>query len=194
MKQDRKQRIRRGLKIGGALAVVGALAGGLAGWSLDRAGYTLTANLTPSVPVGLYLSDANQQGAERGKLVTFHPHNAAAQYAFQRGWMKPGSVYVKRVAAVAGDMVCADKELTIRTQSVGETSAFVRVGEIAETDHDGQPLPHLLSGCERVPEGYFLPVGDGLPNSYDGRYYGFVPVSAIVASLRPLWTKSEPKE
>ena len=194
MKQDRKQRIRRGLKIGGALAVVGALAGGLAGWSLDRAGYTLTANLTPSVPVGLYLSDANQQGAERGKLVTFHPHNAAAQYAYQRGWMKPGSVYVKRVAAVARDMVCADKELTIRTQGVGETAAFVRVGEIAEADHDGQPLPHVLSGCSRVPEGHFLPVGDGVPNSYDGRYYGFVPVSAIEANLRPLWTKSQPKE
>lgn len=194
MNQDRKQRVRRGLKLGVTLAVVGALAGGLVGWSLDRAGYTVTANLTPSVPVGLYISDANQQGAERGKLVAFYPHNEAAQYAFQRGWMKPGSVYVKRVAATAGDMVCADKELTVRTQSVGETAAFVRVGEIAETDHDGQPLPHILSGCSRVPEGYFLPVGDGVPNSYDGRYYGFVPVSAIEANLRPLWTKSEPKE
>ena len=94
MKQDRKQRFRRGLKIGVALAVVGAVAGGLVGWSLDRAGYTVTANLTPSVPVGLYLSDANQQDADRGKLVAFYPHNEAAQYAFQRGWMKPGSVYV----------------------------------------------------------------------------------------------------
>lgn len=186
-----ENKLRKGLKIGITLAVlVPALATGMA-WSMARAGYTLTANLTPSIPVGLYLANANHRDAIRGELVAFGPHNEAAREAFKRGWMKLGSRFVKRVGAIAGDVVCADVELTIRTAGQGETPTFVRVGKIAASDRRGVPLPRALKGCVVVPVGHFLPVGDGRLNSYDGRYYGFVPVASIEARLRPMWTQNK---
>jgi len=156
--------------------------------TMAHAGYTVTANLTPSIPVGLYVADHHIGAITRGEIVSFWPHNAAARYGFQRGWIKPGGTYIKRVVALAGDMVCVDKELIVATKAPGKHGALKRIGMVAEVDRFGRPLPHELKGCNRVPIGYFLPVGDGLPNSYDGRYYGFVPVLAVQATLSPFWT------
>ncbi|RNK73298.1 S26 family signal peptidase, partial [Xanthomonas vasicola] len=131
--------------------------------------------------------------AERGQLIAFPPHNAAARYGFERGWMKPGSLYIKRVGAVAGDTVCVDVEVTIATPTTpGHPATFTRVGAVSATDHTGVPLPHALQGCNRVPAGHIFPVGDGLANSYDGRYYGFVPVALIVGRITPIWTQAQP--
>ncbi len=154
---------------------------------MARAGYTMTANLTPSVPMGLYVADHHVGTLTRGQIVAFLPHNAAARYGIQRGWIKPGAVYVKRAAGLAGDLVCVGASLTIETRVQHATSEIMRIGPVARVDRKGRALPHELEGCNRVPIGYFLPVGDGLPNSFDGRYFGFVPVAAIQARLSPLW-------
>ena len=181
-------RLRNGLLLGGTLAAVAPLFGVVAAAAMAHVGYSVTANLTPSVPVGLYVADHRIGAITRGEIVSFGPHNAAARYGFQRGWIKPGGTYIKRVAAIAGDMVCVDNELTVATNVAGKLGALERIGPVAEVDRNGRPLPHELEGCHRVPAGYFLPVGDGLPNSYDGRYYGFVPVLAVQATLSPMWT------
>ncbi|MFC7522187.1 signal peptidase I [Xanthomonas populi] len=157
---------------------------------LASLGYTVIANLSPSVAKGLYFLNRNTHRAERGQLVAFPPHNAAARYGFERGWMKPGSLYIKRVGAVAGDTVCVNTEVSIATPTTaGHPSTYRRVGAVAATDRTGVPLPHVLQGCRRVPEGHIFTIGDGLANSYDGRYYGFVPLSAVVGSITPLWTQ-----
>ncbi|WP_196297738.1 S26 family signal peptidase, partial [Xanthomonas albilineans] len=65
-------------------------------------------------------------------------------------------------------------------------------GTVSAIDRTGVPLPHVLQGCNRVPAGQIFTIGDGLPNSYDGRYYGFVPVSLIAGSITPLWTNPKP--
>lgn len=191
---ETKTKLRKGLKRGLIMSVAVPVLATAAAFTMAQAGYTLTANLTPSVPVGLYIANRNHGTVELGQLVGFYPHNDAAQHGFREGWMKPGSWYVKRVGAVAGDMVCVDKELTIRTAGQGAPAQFVRVGPVAQHDRTGKPLPHVLAGCQRVPAGQFLPVGDGVPNSFDGRYYGFVPVSKIEATLRPLWTQNPTEE
>lgn len=192
--KDQKSRFRKGVIIGLTCAILAPTLAVVVAAGMKLKGYELRANLTPSIPEGIYLSDRNKRDAVRGVYVGFQPHNEAARHAYERGWMKPESIYMKRVGAVAGDTVCADKELTIRTASVGETAQFIRVGAIADSDSQGQPLPRMLSGCTRIPDGYFLPIGDGLPNSYDGRYYGFVPVSLIEATMRPLWTRNHTEQ
>jgi conjugative transfer signal peptidase TraF len=181
-------KFRNGLLLGGALAVVAPLIGVMTATAMAHVGYSVTANLTPSVPVGLYIANHYIGAIKRGQIVSFGPHNAAALYGFQRGWIKPGGTYIKRVGAIVGDLVCVDNELTITTNESGKLGTLKRIGLVAEVDRNGRPLPHELEGCHRVPAGYFLPVGDGLPNSYDGRYYGFVSVLAVQATLSPMWT------
>lgn len=189
-----KAKLRKGLILGASLAVLVPLVGVTTATAMAHAGYTVIANLTPSVPGGLYLANQNSTALSRGQIVSFFPHNAAAEHGFKRGWIKPGGAYIKRVAALAGDMVCVDAELAVATNGVGEPATYTRFGPVAEADREGRPLPHELSGCTRVPSGYFLPVGDALPNSFDGRYYGFVPVDKITARLFPLWVDSDGKE
>lgn len=187
MTRTPQQTRRRLFLIGSTALLVPALAIG-AGAAMDHAGYRLMANLTPSVPEGIYLANRNTQALRRGELVAFKPHNAAAEFGFKMGWMKPGSSYIKRVSAIAGDMVCVDAELSVVTEEPGRPSTHRRLGPVAATDPKGTPLPHVLSGCQRVPAGHFFPVGDGVPNSFDGRYYGFVPITAIEERLSPIWT------
>lgn len=189
---DRK--LRKGLILGVSLAVLVPLIGVATATAMAHAGYTVIANLTPSVPGGLYLANHNGGALSRGQIVSFLPHNAAAEYGFKQGWIKPGGTYIKRVVALAGDMVCVDTELAVATNDAGKPATYTRFGPVAKVDSKGRPLPHELSGCIRVPVGYFLPVGDGLPNSFDGRYYGFVPVNKITARLSPLWVDSDGKE
>lgn len=188
MNPTKADRLRRGLVLGGMLALLAPVLGVGAAAGMAQAGYTMTANLTPSVPVGLYVADHHVGMLRRGQIVAFLPHNAAARYGVEQGWIKPGGSYIKRVAALAGDRVCVDTLLTVTTMEEGSAATTKRIGPVARVDHSGRPLPHTLQGCNRVPVGSFLPVGDGLPNSFDGRYFGFVPVLAVQARLTPLWT------
>ncbi|WDK04553.1 S26 family signal peptidase [Xanthomonas campestris] len=188
-----QKRVIKGLVIGLGFAVLAPTLGWVSARILAGLGFTVIANLSPSVAQGLYLLNRNVRSAERGQLVAFPPHNAAARYGFERGWMKPGSVYIKRVGAVAGDMVCVNVEVTIATPTTpGNPATFTRVGAVAATDHTGMPLPRAVRGCNRVPAGHVFPIGDGLANSYDGRYYGFLPVSLIAGRITPLWTQARP--
>ncbi|RNK59639.1 S26 family signal peptidase [Xanthomonas vasicola] len=192
MSVTRKKAIK-GLIIGLSLAALAPAIGWTSARLLSAFGFNVIANLSPSVAQGMYLLDSNKRSAERGQLIAFPPHNAAARYGFERGWMKPGSLYIKRVGAVAGDTVCVDVEVTIATPTTpGHPATFTRVGAVSATDHTGVPLPHALQGCNRVPAGHIFPVGDGLANSYDGRYYGFVPVALIVGRITPIWTQAQP--
>lgn len=188
MKKTDNARLRKGLVLGCGLALLAHMLGLGAAAGMARAGYTMTANLTPSVPMGLYVADHHVGTLTRGQIVAFLPHNAAARYGIQQGWIKPGGAYIKRVAALAGDLVCVDAELTVTTMEEGSVGTTKRIGPVATVDRSGRPLPHELQGCHRVPVGSFLPVGDGLPNSFDGRYFGFVPVRMVQARLTSLWT------
>jgi conjugative transfer signal peptidase TraF len=188
-----RKKVVKGLAIGISLALFATALGWSSARVLASLGFTVIANLSPSVAQGLYLLNRNAHSAERGQLVAFPPYNAATRYGFERGWMKPGSLYIKRVGAVAGDMVCINSEVTIATPTTpGHPATYARVGAVAATDRTGVPLPHVLHGCTRVPAGHIFTIGDGLANSYDGRYYGFVPVSLIAGKITPLWTQAQP--
>ncbi|MEA9575945.1 signal peptidase I [Xanthomonas campestris] len=186
-----RKKLIKGLALGLGLAVIAPALGWASARGLASLGFTVIANLSPSVAQGLYLLNRNTHSAERGQLVAFSPHNAAARYGFERGWMKPGSLYIKRVGAVAGDTVCVNREVSISTPTTaGHPATYRRVGAVAATDRTGVALPHVLQGCTRVPAGHIFTIGDGLANSYDGRYYGFVPLSVIAGSITPLWARA----
>ncbi|WAW97636.1 S26 family signal peptidase (plasmid) [Xanthomonas citri pv. malvacearum] len=163
-----RKKLIKGLALGLGLAVIAPAFGWASARGLASLGFTVIANLSPSVAQGLYLLNRNKRSAERGQLVAFSPHNAAARYGFERGWMKPGSLYIKRVGAVAGDTVCVNTEVSIATPTAaGHPATYRRVGAVAATDRTGVALPHVLQGCTRVPAGHIFTIGDGLANSFD---------------------------
>ncbi len=99
----------------------------------------------------------------------------------ERRWLPAGVSLLKRVGAVAGDMVCVDAVLQIR----GEL-----VGPILAEDAQGRPLPLARRGCFTIAPGFFFPVSRSTPLSFDGRYFGAVPVRDVIAEVVPLWTSS----
>jgi type IV secretory pathway protease TraF len=57
-------------------------------------------------------------------------------------------------------------------------------------DRRGRPLP-VWQGCRAISQGEAFLMNWDEPNSFDGRYFGPVPVHAIIGRAKPLWTFEE---
>ena len=55
-------------------------------------------------------------------------------------------------------------------------------------DSDDRPLPRLTGLRQRVPDGRCWVYSDTVPNSWDSRYYGAIPMISIVTAMRPVVT------
>jgi conjugative transfer signal peptidase TraF len=135
-------------------------------------------NLSHSVPLGLY-QVIPPDNLKTGDLVVFEPPQGARFLIQQRHWLPNGWPLIKRVGALAGD-----------SYSVIEGSFFVNgtyVGPVYERDSEGKALPYI-GGRYRVERNEFLPISTHINNSFDGRYFGSVPLSSIKGKLRPIWT------
>jgi type IV secretory pathway protease TraF len=95
------------------LLLAGAAAGAaLIAFALPAASDRLLYNHTPSVPVGFYIR--THAPIDRGTFVTVRAADVAPAAARARDFEGPRDRFIKRVAAVAGDRVCAEGDaLTI---------------------------------------------------------------------------------
>ncbi len=102
-------------------------------WCLGQlAGLRLVYNATESEPRGWYLTRPARPPLSRGQLIVFPVPVHVAGLVAERRWLPPGVPLLKRVAAVAGDVVCVDTTLRIR----GEV-----IGPVLSVDAAGRPLP-----------------------------------------------------
>jgi conjugative transfer signal peptidase TraF len=116
----------------------------------------------------------------RGDLVLVDPPPSIAKFAAQRGYLPVGVPLVKRIAAMAGNTVCAQRNrIFIDGQSVA-----VRLS----TDGEGRPLPSW-QGCRTLDQGEVFLLMEGVRTSFDGRYFGPTNISNIVGRLDALWTR-----
>jgi conjugative transfer signal peptidase TraF len=144
------------------------------------AGLELVINATASEPAGFYrILPPRPVQFHRGMLVIFPVPAPFQSMVYGRGWEKPGTPLLKNIGALAGDTVCV-------RNTVYEING-TPMGPVAERDRTGLPLPKIR-GCFRIEEGYFLPVSDHSERSFDGRYMGPQPLSAITGEAQPLWT------
>lgn len=133
-------------------------------------------NETASLPLGLYWM--GEATLSPGELVAFPVPVDVARLVVERHYLRPGAVLVKPIAARAGDVVCTrEGVLTVNGK---------RQGDVHQVDSAGRPLPRF-DFCGPVPEGYFLPAST-VPLSFDGRYFGLVPLAQVRGRVRPLWT------
>ena len=128
-------------------------------------------NLSPSVPRGVYRLAAVSPPLARGTLVVLPVPRAV------RHWDSRWQPLLKPIAALAGDLVCAQADgLWIAGQAYGPV--YPEAG--------GAPLPRL-QGCVRVPAGAVF-LASPAPRSLDGRYFGMTPVATLTAQAVPVWT------
>ena len=135
-------------------------------------------NATASTPVGLYV--LRQVGQLRSlDLVALGPPEPIASYLSDGGFLPNGVLLLKRVMATPGQTVCRAGDVV--------TIDHVEVGAAQNRDHLGRPLPRW-SGCRRLAPGDIFLMNPTIPDSLDGRYFGPLPVTSIIARAVPLWT------
>ena len=136
-------------------------------------------NATASLPTGFYLAWPFGE-IKRGDLVIYTPTKATRDMALERGYIeKEDTSLLKRVAALGGDHYRISKQNIFFVEGK-------YIGMVSEKDSKERPLPQLAREHEYiVPPGDFLPVGDA-SRSFDGRYTGTVPLSAIKTRVVPI--------
>lgn len=130
----------------------------------------LVYNTTASVPVGWYLL-LPPQDVSRDDMVVFTVPEDIEKLAVERGWLPKGTKMLKRVGGLAGDMYGVNKSRQFYVNGV-------YIEQASLVDGKGQQMPDRSSGIHMVEDDCFLPVGDN-SHSFDGRYYGAVPLECI---------------
>jgi conjugative transfer signal peptidase TraF len=131
-------------------------------------------NLSPSVPVGLYRLEGRHP--HRGGLAVIRLSQPWRDLAASRGYLSTGASLIKPVAALAGDRVCrSDGRITIN----GRLAALAQ-----PADNSGRVLPEW-EGCKTLVEGELFLLS-GTEGSFDGRYFGVTPRSALIANAVPV--------
>jgi type IV secretory pathway protease TraF len=89
---------------------------------------------------------------------------------------------LKQVLALPGQTVCR-KGLTISVDGID-------MGDALPRDSRGRPLP-VWQGCRVVDADELFLMNWQSADSFDGRYFGFVPNSSVIGKALPMWTREE---
>ena len=132
-----------------------------------RAGDIVLHNHSPSMPQGLYLrTDAHPA---RGRVVTVRAMDVAPEAAHARRFDEAGDRFLKRVAGLHGDLVCAQgRDVSLNVERLAPRLATDATGGALET----------WNGCRRLEASELFLLGDSA-DSFDGRYWGPVEMSDI---------------
>ena len=140
-------------------------------------------NPSQSAPLGWYRVEP-LEAISRGNLVVSNLPEAASKLAAERGYLPSGTPVIKTVRALEGDMVCEAQGVLLinRTPTV----------RLLSEDRIGRALPSPWKDCRQLQPGEVLLLSDRTLDSFDGRYFGAVPVRDIVG--RAVWIDGDRKE
>jgi conjugative transfer signal peptidase TraF len=143
-------------------------------------GPTILINGTPSEPVGFYrLVGHAEEDYRRGMFVVFPVPKEVREFVYGRHWLRDGVPLLKQLRGLTGDRVCIYSD---RLEINGE-----RIGPVFRVDSAGLPLPQH-QGCFEVEPGSFFVASEYLDKSFDGRYFGALPLHELLGEARPIWT------
>lgn len=168
----RLQRHRRCLGVGLGLLALGATI-------VVPPSPRLLWNASASAPIGFYRVTPGARPRRGDMVVAWAPYPARL-LAARRHYLPINVPLIKHVVGVPGDIVCAQGEtITVDGKTVARRLAH---------DAIGRTLP-WWEGCEGLLPGRYFLLMDGVPASFDGRYFGPVGDDAIVGTARPLWLR-----
>ena len=148
----------------------------------------LTYNPSDSVAVGWYRVDPLDRRTSSlprplsvDSIVLVPLPAAAAALAAQRGYLPTRVPLLKRIGAVAPQQVCI----------VGRSVRIdgVPVAAVLPADRMGRPLPSWQQ-CRRLESGELFLLSVTNPASFDSRYFGPIPASAVLGVAHPLWLET----
>lgn len=131
-------------------------------------------NPSNSIPQGFYMRTTAPLAL--GAIVTVRATGVSPAYAALRDFTDSGDRFIKRVAAVRGQVVCGNGAVLSIDRII--------VAHRLERDVAGRDLP-LWEGCRVLGQREFLLLGDAA-DSFDGRYWGPVSAQEIEGVWRPL--------
>jgi conjugative transfer signal peptidase TraF len=135
-------------------------------------------NASASAPIGLYgIAPVDRLAID--DLVVVATPAPLARFLSERGYLAKGIPLIKRIAALPGQRVC-------RT-GVVITVDDIAIGSALERDRSGRDLP-VWNGCRVVADGELFLMNCQVRDSLDGRYFGPLPVSAVIGRATPLLT------
>ena len=161
----------------GILVTAGLAAAALVAPTLRPVTPRLLWNASASTPIGLYLIRPDSAPAI-GDIVAVAPPDALARFLADGRYLPNGVPLLKHVAALAGQTVCrTDAIVTIDGTPVA--SALAR-------DRHGRALP-VWQGCRTLGADEIFLLNPEIRDSLDGRYFGPLPLSAVIGIAVPLW-------
>ena len=135
-------------------------------------------NSSRSAPLGLY-GIHHERSLKRGDFVAVRLPRDARRLADKRRYLPARIPAIKRIAALAGDEVCA-KGAAIMINGITVARRLAR-------DPMKRPLPHW-SGCHRLGTQELLLLNPAAL-SFDSRYFGAVATSSIIGHAVRLWPR-----
>jgi conjugative transfer signal peptidase TraF len=135
-------------------------------------------NASDSAPRGLYRVYPGALPGRSDIVIAWAPERYRL-LAAERHYLPANVPLVKRVAALAGDRVCAAGRVI---QVNGR-----QVAERLSVDGKGRAMP-WWTGCRTLNQGEYLLLMDA-PASFDGRYFGVSNAGQLVGKAVPLWTR-----
>ena len=136
-------------------------------------------NASASTPVGLYsLHPADKLRV--GYLVADRPPSSLSRFMAMRHYLPLDVPLLKYAGALPGQTVCR-QGLLVSVDGVAVATALTR-------DHAYHPLP-VWQGCRTLNPGEIFLLNPSVPDSFDGRYFGVLPLSTVTARAVPLWTE-----
>lgn len=162
----------------GYLALASSAAATIAVVSVAPMPVKLTWNASASTPVGLY-ELAPPRDLKVGDIVAIMPPKPLAAFMVGRGYIGRGVPLLKHIAALAGQRVCRfGAHITVDGAPIAD--ALVR-------DRRGRPLP-VWQGCRRTAKGELLLLNASVRGSFDGRYFGALPMRNVIGKAAPIYT------
>jgi type IV secretory pathway protease TraF len=152
--------------------------------------WRLSFNLTPSEPIGLYAYKQILPG--KSAQVSLHDlvlfQYSAPSWALGR-YAHNGQLFLKRIGATSGTfLILRGRQVLACSSSATKDCTLLGVG--LRRDSSGRVLPPPpLSLAGYIPAGWVYMQSTEVKNSYDSRYFGLVPISAIKGEAHPLLIK-----
>ncbi len=135
-------------------------------------------NASESVPLGLYSVEPVGKLAVTN-LVVAMPPDPLATFLAERGYLPLGVPLIKRILALPGQSVCRNGSPSSLMAS--RRARRSRTIGVAAHCHSGRAV-------EVIAQGEVFLMNWDEPASLDGRYFGPIPLHAIVGRAKPVWT------